>query len=93
MCVSNFPSHCVALPSFAVTRAYCKELLCETFGILLLPDTSSDSNKAERDGDAALQAFKLVLNIAKEANACLMNEEAGGEKTLNGGAEGCSDSG
>lgn len=82
----------VALPSFSVTRAYCKELLCETFGFLLLPDGSPDSGKVERDSETALQAFKLVLNIAKDANSCLLNEEAGGEKTVKG-AEGCSDSG
>ena len=81
-----------ALPSFSVTRAYCKELLSETFDFLLLPDGSSDSTAKERDSEAALQAFKLVLNLAKEANSCLLSEEAGGEKTIHG-AEGCSDSG
>ena len=75
-----------------MTRAYCKELLCENFGFLLLPGDSPDGDKVERDGETALQVFKLILNTAKEANSCLLNEEAGGEKTIKG-AEGCSDSG
>lgn len=76
----------LALPAYAVTRAFCKELLCETFGYLLLPGDSPNS-QASRDSEVALQAFKLILNLAKEATSCL-----GNEKHIRAVA-GCSDSG
>lgn len=79
-----------ALPAYAVTRAFCKELLCETSGYLLLPDDSPNS-QASRDSEVALQAYKLVLNLAKEATSCLLNAE-GNEKHIRDIA-GTSDSG
>ena len=79
-----------ALAAYAVTRAFCKELLCETFGYLLLPN-DSPNNQPNRDSEVALQAFKLVLNLAKEATSCLLNAE-GNEQHIRAVA-GCSDSG
>lgn len=79
------------MPAFSVTRAYCKELLCETFGYLLLPADSPDG-KAGRDSETALRAFKVTLNLAKEANACLLNDECNENRNIKGAA-GCSDSG
>ena len=73
-----------------MTRAYCKELLSETFGHLLLPDHLPGS-PANRDSEGTLQAFKFTLNLAKEANSCLLNAECD-EKSVRAAA-GCSDSG
>jgi len=81
-----FPSQCVALPTYAVTRSFCKELLCETFHYLLLPDDSPPSSQATRDSEVALQAFKLVLKLAREATTSLANT-AGKKNSLEGVAE------
>lgn len=82
----------IAMPAFSVTRAYCKELLCETFNYLLLPDDTPDDKTAGRDNKTALRAFKVILKLAKEANACLLNDECNENKNIKGAA-GCSDSG
>ncbi len=83
-------SFLLALPLYSITRAYCKEVLCETFGYLLLPDDSPDS-QASRDSESVLQTLKLILKLAKEANLCLLNANCS-EKTVREAA-GCSDSG
>lgn len=65
----------IALPTYAVTRSFCKELLCETFHYLLLPD-DSPSSQACRDSEVAVQAFKLVLKLADEATSSLSSSDS-----------------
>ena len=77
-----------ALPLYSVTRAYCKQLLCETFTALLLPDSVPDE---QISSDFALQAFKQTLNMAKEASTTLFDAQSGGK--LLSTAAGVSDSG
>ena len=86
-----FLSQCIALPTYAVTRSFCKELLCESFHYLLLPDDSPPSSQATRDSEMALQAFKLVLKLAREATSCLASTD-GKKNSLEGVAD-SSDSG
>ena len=59
-----------ALPLFSVTRAYCKELLRDTFSTHLLPDTPTGSH--DPSSNSARYVFKDVLNLAKEANSSLV---------------------
>ena len=75
---------------YAVTRSFCKELLCETFHYLLLPD-DSPSSQASRDSEVAVQAFKLVLKLAKEAMSCISSSD--GSKSSLSEIAGSSDSG
>ena len=71
-----------------MTRAYCKQLLCETFTALLLPDSLPEE---QISSDFALQAFKQTLNLAKEANTTLFDSQSGGKLLRT--AAGFSDSG
>ena len=71
--LSLSPRGFVALPSYSMTRAFCKDLLRSSFTSLLLPgDTPSGSHDLSF-GDASLEMFKSTLAIAKDANAALLS--------------------
>jgi hypothetical protein len=59
-----------ALPLYSVTRAFCKELLCEAFNTLLLPPVPS--SPAPPSTEATHEQFKYTLSLAKEATASLL---------------------
>ena len=67
-----------------MTRAYCKELLRDTFTAHLLPEAAPGSHD-QQDGaeESALQAFKHILNLAKEANSNLVDAQTTEESLKN----------
>ena len=87
MNVTHTHTH-TALPAYSVTRAFCKELLCETFTALLLPDNNPDNPTSS---DCVLGAFKHTFNLAKEANADILGSQD--YSKLLGAAVSTSDSG
>ena len=80
-----------ALPLYSVTRAFCKDLLHDTFAALLLPNASKEGSHDPRGKEPAPNTFKYILNLAKEANSSLLARHSR-VKSLNTAA-GSSDSG
>ena len=80
-----------ALPLYSVTRAFCKDLLRDTFTTLLLPNASKEGSHDPRGKEPAPNTFKYILNLAKEANSSLLARHSH-VKSLNTAA-GSSDSG
>ena len=80
-----------ALPLYSVTRAFCKDLLHDTFAALLLPNASKEGSNDPRGKEPAPNTFKYILNLAKEANSSLLARHSH-VKSLNTAA-GSSDSG
>ncbi|CAI8017124.1 Sterol regulatory element-binding protein 1 [Geodia barretti] len=61
-----------ALPLYSVTRAFCKELLCESFNTLLLPPVPPSSPPTQPSTDATREQFKYILSLTKEATSSLL---------------------
>ena len=89
--LSLHPLPIAALPLYSVTRAFCKDLLHDTFAALLLPNASKEGSHDPRGKEPAPNTFKYILNLAKEANSSLLARHSR-VKSLNTAA-GSSDSG
>ena len=89
--LSLHPLPIAALPLYSVTRAFCKDLLHDTFAALLLPNASKEGSHDLRGKEPAPNTFKYILNLAKEANSSLLARHSR-VKSLNTAA-GSSDSG
>lgn len=59
-----------ALPLYSVSRAFCKELLCQAFNSLLLPPVPSSPTQPFTD--TTREEFKYILTLAKEATSSLL---------------------
>lgn len=59
-----------ALPLYSVTRAFCKELLCEAFNTFLLPE--APSSPTQPPTDTTREEFKYILSLSQEATSSLL---------------------